>query len=229
MFATNMYPTERMIVEAASAIIFFVLVRFMIKPYQLTREGRYLGLPLGFGFLGVSSALAAFSYSPLIPQNLATSFLWPPVLARTFAFVFIAVTYFFSDRTSRRSRLLGNITISFLVIALAILLIMLFVAPEFTFKGYSPSNVYLRAFNIACLVYVCIFTLRSHVRNPDPTTIWIPFGFIFLAISQYTLLFWYLDTSFSAFIASLVDRFVSLAIFLWVAYRAFYRSIKKDG
>jgi hypothetical protein len=37
--SANMYPTERMIIESVGAIICFVLVRFMIKPYKLTREG----------------------------------------------------------------------------------------------------------------------------------------------------------------------------------------------
>jgi hypothetical protein len=228
MFATNMYPTERIIIEVVTTFLCFILVWFMIRPYKLTREGRYLGLPLGFGFLGISFAFAALSYSPL-SLNLNPKLMWLTLLARTFAFVFLAATYFFSNKKSKNSLLLGEITITLLFIALASLLSLTFVTPQFTYDSYSQSNVYFRIFNVICLSYVAIFTLRSHVRNPDPTTIWIPFGFIFLAISQYSLLFWYIDSSFSAFIGSLVTRFASLAIFLFVAYRTFYNSNKKDG
>jgi hypothetical protein len=55
--------TIRVVVEIASAILCFILLVFMIKPYRLTREGRYLGLPLGFSFLGVSYFLGAIALS----------------------------------------------------------------------------------------------------------------------------------------------------------------------
>jgi hypothetical protein len=227
MYATNMYPTERIIVEVVSTFLCFILVWFMTRPYKLTREGKYLGLPLGFGFLGISFAFAALTYSPLA-LGLNPKLMWFALLTRTFAFVFLATTYFFSNKKSKNSLMVGEITISLLIIALAALLLFVFVIPQFTYDSYSQSNVYLRIFNVICLSYIAIYTLRSHVRNPDPTTIWIPFGFIFLAISQYSLLFWYIDSSFSAFIGSLVARFVGLAIFLLVAYRTFYSSNKKD-
>ena len=214
--SANMYPTERMVVEVAATILCFVIVRFMVKPYKLTREGTYLGLPLGFAFLGISNAFAALAYSPL---GFSPKLMWLPLIARTFAFVFLATTYLFSNMKSRSSKLLGETTISLLIIALAISFLLAFVAPQFAFEGYSQANVYLRIFNVICLAYIAIFTLRSHVKNPDPTTIWIPFGFIFLAISQYSLLFWYIDSSFSAFVGSLVASFVGLAIFLFVSYR----------
>ena len=52
-----MYEVPRIIIEVASAIIYFILVKYMIKPYSLTREQRYLGLPLGFAFLGISEII----------------------------------------------------------------------------------------------------------------------------------------------------------------------------
>jgi hypothetical protein len=224
--SANMYSTERVLVEVVATILCLVIVRFMIKPYKLTGEGTYLGLPLGFAFLGISYALGAIAYSPL---GFDPKLLWLPQLTRTFAFVFIASTYLFSNRKSKISKLLGETTISLLIVAVATSFLLAFVAPQFAFKGYSQANVYLRIFNVICLAYVAIYTLRNHVKNLDPTTIWVPFGFIFLAIGQYSLLFWYIDSSFSAFIGSLVVSFVGLAIFLFVAYRTFYSKDKKSG
>jgi hypothetical protein len=225
MYTTDMFATERVIVELVATILCLVLVRFMIKPYKLTREGKYLGLPLGFGFLGISYALGALAYSPI---GFSPELIWLPNLTGAFAFVFIATTYFLTNKNSKKSQLLGELAISLLIIALTILLLLAFVDPDFAFVNYMQANVYLRVLNVICLVYVSAFTLRSHVRDPDPTTIWIPLGFIFLAISQYSLLFWYIDSSFSAFVGSLVVRFIGLAIFLFVAYRTFYSPDQED-
>lgn len=225
MFATDMYPEERIVIEIVATILCFILVRFMIKPYKLTREGRYLGLPLGFGFLGISFALAAIAYSPLWDD---TKLMWFTLLTRTFAFVFLATTYFFFEKNSKKGKLLGEITISLLIIALISLLLFAFATPQFSFDSYSQANIYLRIFSVFCISYSAIITLRTHVKQPDSTPIWIPFGFIFLAISQYSLLFFYIDSSITAFIGSLVARFVGLAIFLFVAYRTFY-SLNKKG
>ena len=58
-----MYDLERITIEVVSAIACFILVRFMIKPFRLTGESRYLGLPLGFDFLGVSHVFTAVSFA----------------------------------------------------------------------------------------------------------------------------------------------------------------------
>jgi hypothetical protein len=220
------YPDERIIIELASAIICFVLVRFMIKPYGLTRKASYLGLPLGFSFLGISYLLGAIVYSLL---GFSSESLWLPLLTRIFAFVFIAIAYFFSSRWSKRGQLFGEIIVSLLIIVLAVILTFIFVAPDLAYDSYLRANLYLRLFIVACLIYIVAYTLRSHIKNPDPTTIWIPIGFIFLAISQYSLLFWYFDSSLTAFLGSLVTRLIGLAFFLFVAYQTFYDSNKKGS
>ena len=192
----------------------------MIKPYWLTREVRYLGLPLGFGFLGISYAIAAIAYTELF---YFTELLWIQFLARTFAFVFLAVTYYFSKKPSKNNRLLWNITFSLLIVCLVGLFLLSFIFPQITASSYNTSQLYVRVFNIICLLYIAIHTLKSHISKPDPTTIWTPLGFILLAISQYSLLFWYSDTSLAAFTGSLVLRLMALSVFLAVSYRSFHK------
>src|ERR1035437_5554072 len=153
MFASDMYPEERIVIEIVATILCFILVRFMIKPYKLTREGRYLGLPLGFGFLGISFALAAIAYSPLWDD---TKLMWFTLLTRTFAFVFLATTYFFFEKNSKKGKLLGEITISLLIIALISLLLFAFATPQLSFDSYSQANIYLRIFSVFCLSYSAI-------------------------------------------------------------------------
>jgi hypothetical protein len=222
-----MYDEARITVEIVSAIICFVLVRFMIKPYLLTREVRYLGLPLGFLFLGVSftiysGTIAAARFST--PINFCAEVSLLQLLIRAFAFVFLAVTYHFSEKRSKNSRLVWDLTFSVLAVVLVALLLRLFVAPQSALQAYLASKVYIRLFNVACLSYIAIHTLRSHTKEPDPTTIWIPLGFILMAVSQYSLLFFDTDNSLAAFTGALALRLLALVIFLFVAYRTFYSS-----
>jgi hypothetical protein len=191
----------------------------MIKPFWLTREVRYLGLPLGFGFLGISYAISATAYTGLFHFF---ELFWIQFLARTFAFVFLAVTYYFSKKTSKKTRTLWDVTFSLLIISLITLLIVAFIFPQTASDSYTTSQIYVRVFNVICLSYIAIHTLRSHVKKLDATTIWVPLGYILLAVSQYSLLFWYNDNSLAAFTGSLVLRLMALAVFLVVSYRSFH-------
>jgi hypothetical protein len=220
-----MYEEARITVEVVSVIVCFILVRYMIKPYWLTREVRYLGLPLGFGFLGVSYAISAIAYTGLY---YFFELIWIQLLARTFAFVFLAVTYYFSKKTSNKTRILWDLTFSLLIVSLIVLLIVAFIFPQVTSDSYTASQMYVRVFNVICLSYIAINTLRNHVRKPEPTTIWIPLGFILLATSQYSLLFWYIDNSLAAFTGSLALRLMALVIFLAVAYLSFHEGKRTE-
>ena len=225
-----MEPIEQIFLvseETLSAVACFVLVWFLIRPYLATREGRYIGLPLGFGFLGVSYALAAFAHSfPIFSVNGLT---WFQLLARPFAFAFLTFTYFFSKKPST-TRLPWDITLSALLVALTSLFILVFVAPQFAFSTYRFLSIYVRFFNIICLLYISAHTLRSHLEARDSKTILTPFGFIFLGISQYSLLIWATgDGGDLAFYGGLVLRWIGLALFLLTAYRSFYGSQKRSS
>jgi hypothetical protein len=198
----------------------------MVKPYRLTREGRYLGLPLGFCFLGVSYVLGAMALSQLFSPYF--NFAWIPILARTFAFSFLAITYYFSKKPSKNTRLMWDITISLLIIALAASLAAVLVFPQFAVSSYHFGQQYFRIFDMICLLYIAFYTLRGHIRNPDPTTIWIPFGFILFAISQYSFLIWNIDDSNFAFTGGLLIRLAGLFVFLSVSYRTFYSLTKEE-
>lgn len=221
-----MYEIERIIVEVASVVACFVLLKFLVKPYQFTGESRYLFLPLGFGFLGVSYAVSALAFTRLFDFS---EIAWQQLLLRAFAFAFLAITYYFSKQTARSSKLLWNITLTFLICILVILLLLSFTAPQFTQQNYQFASVCVRVFNMSCLLYIIIHTLRSHVEKPDPTTIMIPFGYLLLGIGQYSLLIWAVDTSILAFFAGLASRLAALAVFLFVAYKTFYGSWKRGN
>lgn len=219
-----MYEDIRIAIEVASAIICFILLWFMVRPYRLTREGRYLGLPLGFGFLGISSVICAIA---TITGFFGSQLAWLQLLPRTFAFLFIAVTYYFSKEPSRKSPLIWNLSISLLIFVLVTLVIAGVLNPQFASEGYLASSVYFRFCNLICLFYISIHALNSHIKTLETSTIVIPFAFILQGISQYSIIVFSVDRSLFAFWSAMVLRFASLAAFLFVAYRAFYSIDKR--
>ena len=107
-------------------------VRFMIKPYRLTGEARYVGLPLGFSFLGISYILSTLTVSQ--PYYSLAIFSWLQLLIRTFAFAFLATTYYFSKKPSKNTRLLWDTTLSLLIVALITAFLLLANTSESTLE-----------------------------------------------------------------------------------------------
>jgi len=211
------------LMEVVSAILCFVLLRFMMKPYRATGEGRYLGLPLGFGFLGVSyifMGLSLYFESFLFVEEIK----WLQLFTQAYAFVFLAATYYFSKKPAKNTRLWWDIAYAGLVFAVVVSYLVVFEPPMLGLPSYKTVDEYFRLFNIVCLAYVSIHTLRSHVSQPDPKTIWIPISYLLLGFSQYSFLIWSLDSSFAAYVGAHILRIAGLLVFVFVVYQAFFGS-----
>jgi hypothetical protein len=225
-----MYDVERITIEVVSAIACFILVRFMAKPFRLTGETRYLGLPLGFGFLGVSHAFTALSFA--LEALEARSFVfaswwWVELVVRAFAFLFLAMTYYFS-KLEKKTKPFWNITLGVLVAALTILTLLAIIFPQLLWSNYLLVNVYVRFFCLMCLFYISIHALKSHVEQSDPKTLMVPLGYILLGIGQYSSLIAAVDLSIFPLFGALALRLAGLAVFLFVSYKAFYGSEKGE-
>ena len=222
------YQEFRVVYELTSTILCFILVWFMAKPYRYTKQARYVGLPLAFGLLGASYFLSAIAYAQLsfFPDDL----FWVQLAVRAFAFVFLASTYRFPKKiseTTSTSRLIWSVVSTLIALTIITLIMALIINPQFNFSNYKAASSYVRIFNIICLTYVIINVLRNHMAKPESSTLLIPLGYILLAISQYSLIVWALDSSMSAWWGALSLRWGGLAIFLYVAYVTFFGSQKK--
>ncbi len=210
------------LVEIISAILCFVLLRYMIRPYRLTREVRYIGLPLGFGFLGVSYALMGFALyfeSFLFVEEIK----WLQLFTQAYAFAFLAATYYFS-KSSKSKNIRWNITYAGLVFAAVISYLIIFEPPMLGLPSYKTVDEYFRLFNILCLSYIFIHTLRSHLSKPEPKTFWIPLSYLLLAFGQYSSLIWSLETVFVANVGAHILRITGLTVFVLVVYQTFFGS-----
>lgn len=211
------YGVERITIEVISAIACFFIVRFLIKIYQLTRETRYLGLPLGIGFLGASYAFSAFSYSPLFDF---TNCGWMQLFIRSFAFIFLAVTYYFS-KSDKKTKLLWNVTLGALTVALVSLSLLAIASPQISQSDYINYYTGGRVISLICLCYISIHALKSHTKQTDPLTLLVPLGYFFLIVDQYSSLIWIVDASYFALFGGLAFRLAGLVTFLLVSYKTF--------
>jgi len=223
MFVNTMLEIAQLSTQIVSAIICFILVRFMSKPYSLTREGRYLGLPLGFGFLGFSEIFLTMGILLTIEQ-----FRFVSLLTRTFAYVFLAAAYYFSKEPSKNSRLVWDISLSLIIVVLTTSVLLFLRSSELGLNIPTNLSIALRVLALICISYIFLHTLRSHVRSPDPSTLWIPLGFILLGISQYSLIIWAAEESPAlgyAFFGGIIARLMGLSVFLAVSYLSFHKKV----
>jgi len=208
------------VVEIVSAALAFVLVRFMIKPYRMTGEIQYLGLPLGFAFMGMSYVFMGASLS-IIDLRIAEKMQWLQLFAGAYAFVFLAVTYYFSaEEHERKAHPLMQALISLMFLVLVLIFTILFLPPLFALPSYKTADEYFRLFNIILALYIAFHTLRSHVLKPEAKTVPVPLAYVLLAFSQYSFLIWSLDSSFSAFVGAHIIRVASLLVLLYVSYKS---------
>ncbi len=211
------------IVEVFSAGLCFVLVRFMVKPYEFTSEGRYLGLPLGFFFLGLAETVLGAGIFLDIQGIRVFS-----LTLRAFAYVFLATTYFFSKKPTKNSHIIWNITFS-LIVVISIALSIIAVNGALNINQPINPSVLFRIITLLCIGYICLHTLRSHIQNPESDTIWILIGFILLGISQYSTLIWASDANYAygvAFIGGWIARLAGLSIFTAVSYLTLRKRLK---
>lgn len=209
--------------QIVSAVMCFVLVRFMFKPYDLTREERYLGLPFGFAFLGFSEIFLTLGILLSIEQ-----FRFISLLTRTFAYVFLAAAYYFSKEPSKNSRLIWDISFSLIIVALTTSVLLFLRNSEFGLSIPANLSIALRVLALICISYIFLHTLRNHIRFPDSSTLWIPLGFILLGISQYSLIIWAAEESPAfgyAFAGGIIARLMGLSVFLAVSYLSFHKKV----
>lgn len=219
------YPVTRTLIEIISAAACFILLWFMIKPYTVTREGRYIGLPLGFGFLGASYALSAVAYAQ--PDFTDSAIKWFQLLFRAFSFVFLAVAYYFSKKPSKNTRLIWDVTFSVLIVGLLSLMLLDFIAPQIQLRSYEALSTSVRVLNIVCISYILMHCYREHKREPDTLSVWIMAGYGFLAFNQALCIVWSIYVDYTAFWGALVLRLIGLAVFLVATFRTFYQYKKR--
>ncbi|MCW4002488.1 MAG: hypothetical protein NWE95_01045 [Candidatus Bathyarchaeota archaeon] len=174
--------------------------------------------------MGATSALAAFVFYQ--PYIFGKGTIYLQLVLRTFAFIFLITTYYFS-RKNTNNRSLWNATLAILIIAF-LTLFLLVTIPDIALPNYQVTSICTRVINLILILYIFAHTLRTHIKAPDPDTIWTPLGFFLLAVSQYLLIVWALDESYAAFFGALAIRWAGLAIFLAVSIRSFYCARKKE-
>ena len=210
------------LLDGVSAVICFVLVWFMTKPYRYTGKRQYLGLPLGFSFLGASFVMGSIMlFDSAVFIDVVK---WIQLFTQSYAFAFLAITYYYSKREKQATLSIFIIPFAAILFLALISYIIIFLIPSNELTHFDTVYDYLTIFNIICLTFIATYTLRSHAWKLDSKTIWIPLSYILFDFSQYSLLIWSLDSSSLAFAGAHFMRLAGLIVFLIVSYQVFYTS-----
>jgi hypothetical protein len=222
--------TELISIDVTVIVLCGILLKFMIKPYLVTGENRYLGLPLGFGVLGLTyfiGIISVIGFFEPIPYLDAMN--WLQLSLRSFAFAFLALTYYFSKKSIHKTRIWWNIALSVLIVALLVSCAIVFVIPQFGVSAYRVSGAYTRVFNVLCLAFISTYTIRSYLKKRDPATGGSALGYIQLAISQFLLIFWFAYWDYNVFWTAMIFLLSGILVFVFVSYNAFYGTKKGRG
>jgi hypothetical protein len=217
-----MENTALILAEIISATLCFALLKYMIRPYRITCEVRYLGLPLGFAFLGLSYIFMGLAYyfeSFVFVEEIK----WLQLFTQAYAFAFLATTYYFS-KSSKHKNIRWNLTYAGLVFIAVISYLIIFEPPMLELPSYRTVDEYFRLFNILCLSYIFVHTLRSHLSKPESKTFWIPLSYLLLAFGQYSSFIWSLETVYVANVGAHILRLAGLSVFVFVIYQTFFGS-----
>ena len=147
-------------IEFISAVLCLFLLRFMIKPFRTTGESRYLGLPLGFAFLGISYIFMGFSLYFEI-SLLVEDLKWLQLFTQAYAFAFLAATYYFSKEPAKNTRLWWNITYAGLVFAAVVSYLVIFEPPMMEVAQLQNSRRILQNLQY----YLSCIHLHSYIKK----------------------------------------------------------------
>ena len=147
------------LLDAVSAVICFVLVWFMTKPYRYTGERQYIGLPLAFSFLGASfvMGLTRFVESAAFVDVMR----WIQLFTQSYAFAFLAVTYYFSKRGRETTRLWLELAFATILSVAAVSYIVIFVAPAYDLSQLQYGGRLHEDFQHCLLIVHCYSYLEK--------------------------------------------------------------------
>ncbi len=209
------------VIEAVSVILSVAFVYLFSKIYRIKHIRSLLGLPFGFLFLAISSFFFVMAFFAR-DQFLFMDFMWLRVVSQTWAFAFIALSYFLSNITqeSTKRNVLSILSWSF-VFLMAILGLLIVVFPVTLSSVYSANEVFT-VVNLALLSYVILLLLNrlEHLDGPVFGLISAPIAFSLLWFGQFSFLIWNLDGGSITLITSHLSRIIGLLLFIRLYYRA---------
>lgn len=118
----------------------------MTKPYRYTGERKYIGLPLAFSLLGTSFAMGGTLYFE--PQIFIEVIRWFQLFTQSYAFAFLAATYYFSKKGKQTTKLWLGIIYATIFSVITISLIIIFVPTVSALPSFNIVDESLRIFNI---------------------------------------------------------------------------------
>jgi hypothetical protein len=216
------YYEIQLALGAVTFVLALVLVILFFKVYRTQRSLYLLGLPLGFLFIAASHFfLVAHLVYPYVPPY-SGSLMWLRVITQTSGFMFIAFSYFFSNRTQRLTKhsiSFQSVSLIILVIVFSLFASLVAVDPPGLNYVYSINNIFTIV-NLALLSYIILFLLVKRTLTRPSDLLSVSIGFAAIWIGQLFFLLWdILDRDENILLGSQIGRIVGLLVFIYIYYQ----------
>ncbi|MCW3984221.1 MAG: hypothetical protein NWE96_09545 [Candidatus Bathyarchaeota archaeon] len=204
-----------------SIVLSLVLVYLFFKVYSTQRSVILLGLPLGFLFLSVSFiflGIHLFFYT--IIDTFSSSVMWLRVTTQTCGYSFIALSYFLSGHSQKRTtHNLSSLAIGSILLIASVFGVLLAIYPSGLVSVYSYNLLFTVA-NLCLISYILFFIIRRLESATENIALLIsaPVAFAFLWLGQFSFLITKLDGGDASLIGSQIAPIIGLTILIRIYY-----------
>lgn len=174
--------------------------------YRFTGRRYLLNFAVGFFLLGLSFYIVAFALPPDLLAEVTPGYEWPRLIVQTAGFGLVASAYYGKKHRGETMVLLSTVSV---------VVVLLPVASEGVFNliAFEVVDKYFFVLTGFLAFYVFTEAVRGTLQNLTMGNSVVIAGFASLAIGQYTLALWALDSGvYSAVIAQLW-RILGLSLF----------------
>ena len=201
--------------EVIASVLAVIVALYFYRFYRLTGFVYLLGLTIGFSFMTFSEILLAIDVWLEFNPTIFNTVFWMRILLLSYAFSFIAVSYYYKHREEDKPFTIRIAALSAVPI-MVLMAVVIFAPPAFDFPPYNMVDEYFRVFNLIMLAYVFRSTLTSIVEQGRKEFVYIPAAFAILWLGQFAGLIYNLEAPVSAFIANHIAKVIGLALFVVV-------------
>ncbi|HEV2192620.1 MAG TPA: hypothetical protein VGR54_03255 [Nitrosopumilaceae archaeon] len=204
----------------ASKIVSLVLALFVTvyayNFYKIFRSLVLLGLILGFGFMALADILMIITIPVHKDPILFNLFFWMRLFVSAYGFTFLALSYHCS--TKERGKANSFVLKISILSVIPVFAMLTWFSNSSIFPPFTNYDEYFRVYNICALGYVFIKSLQYSVSKVRKDFMYLTIAYGILWMGTFSLLFFTLDGSLSAVVASYVAKDVGLAIFVIMIY-----------
>ena len=204
--------------KIVSLVLALVVMVYAYQFYKIYRSLVLFGIILGFGFMALADVFMIMALPVLNDPISFNLFFWLRLLSITYGFTFLALSYLRSAKEAGKVDTLALKITALSVIPVFVALTITWFSNNSSLPPFTSYDEYFRVYNICAMGYIFIKSFQYSNSHARKDFMYLPLAYGILWMGQFSILFFTLDGSLSALIASYVAKDVGLAIFVIMMY-----------